>query len=832
MPIAIFSDPRRFTGHSTDPLPTRETVFTDRTGARVRIARDDRLYLFDTRITLVWDGRVWLPYGPQPATDTLDDRHGDTSLNRWLDSAIDRVSRYVYGRRAPVDVGETAYRSSVRRETGTVGRDGEVVHLDLRGETRRIVFERPDLEANPYFDLPASDNYQDICFYDNLLYLLESHNTTTLVGYVTEENGPPLVIDASSTHQVTRGFEAITDISRAEMVFERTKNGAEALHLWVVQDGATFATTEVYGLVFTATVEGRAGDGWEVNIYGLASNIAAGLVIDEPPRKKIHVFVPAGTTRQEVLEELNDTLVDAGAPFHVTLAPGQLGNQQAVATSGRVTSPASAGGHGVSRLFRGDRTVMHRSGNSYENLAAFLAESDPTVIINGEVVVVSLVGTGSITAVAKKVEADVRLWGANVPSVAHFTKAVVRFVNGRFEFGIPGYTTLVLGGTTIEDMGLLPAVSSTHTLWEIDTEEDAHLTSGPPIAGMHYSATDKTLYAVLDTGQVHAIDRRWFGRPDTRMERRDFQVPEVGTVYSASTYEFDGTMTVAALDEDGTRRVHTLVFNPNIPIGEVRSVAKFLHRSVDVTDADDPGKTRGEQAASKWETRSVAEMYGVPNALTAADDVTSPYALGTGWWDLEDPRKFYFGEPVHNRGDVLIINVDTARGDVDYQVVRAAEGPAVSLQLPALIKQTLVGESDSSRNHANTLFRLEPKVYVLKTVFVVDTTDFPAADATDEFDLKQVGTRWTLKRVTPQQDDVVAVQVEGADYTGMTGAAKTVITDVQDEFEVFDSHDLHWLAMELSGGPTILYKDPRPPGPEYRRALKFQAVVELFEVVD
>ena len=195
-----------------------------------------------------------------------------------------------------------------------------------------------------------------------------------------------MVIDASSTHQVTRGFAAIADISRAEMVFERTKDGEEALHLWVVQDDATYATTEVYGLVFTATVEGRAGNGWEVNVYGLASNIAAGLVIDEPPRSAIHVFVPAGTTRQEVLEELNDTLVAGGAPFHVTLAPGQLGTQQAVATSGRVTSPASAGGHGISRLFRGDRTLMHRSGNGYVNLAAFRLIADPTVIINGEVV--------------------------------------------------------------------------------------------------------------------------------------------------------------------------------------------------------------------------------------------------------------------------------------------------------------------------------------------------------------------------------------------------------------------------------------------------------------
>ena len=60
--IKLATDPRRFTGHSTDPLPTRETVFTDRTGARVRIARNDRLYLFDTNTTLVWDGRAWQTY--------------------------------------------------------------------------------------------------------------------------------------------------------------------------------------------------------------------------------------------------------------------------------------------------------------------------------------------------------------------------------------------------------------------------------------------------------------------------------------------------------------------------------------------------------------------------------------------------------------------------------------------------------------------------------------------------------------------------------------------------------------------------------------------------
>ena len=274
--------------------------------------------------------------------------------------------------------------------------------------------------------------------------------------------------------------------------------------------------------------------------------------------------------------------------------------------------------------------------------------------------------------------------------------------------------------------------------------------------------------------------------------------------------------------------MHTLVFNPNIPLGEVRSVAKFFHRSVDVTDANDPGKTRGNQAQSKWDTMSIPEMYGVPNSGAAG----TAYANATGWWDLEDPRKFYFGEPVHNRGDVLIINVDTARGDVDFQVERAAETPPVVLQLPGLVKQTLVGESANSKNHANTLFRLEPKVYILKTVFVIDTTGFPLASDTDAFDLKQVGTRWTLKRVTPQQDDVVAVQVEGADYSGMTGAPKTVITDVQDEFEVFDSHDIHWLAMELSAGPTTLYSDIDIDGRNYRRAAKFQAVVELMEVID
>ena len=62
MPIEVFTGARRFTGHSTDPLPTPETVFTDRTGARVRIARGDRLYLFDTNATLSWDGRAWQPY--------------------------------------------------------------------------------------------------------------------------------------------------------------------------------------------------------------------------------------------------------------------------------------------------------------------------------------------------------------------------------------------------------------------------------------------------------------------------------------------------------------------------------------------------------------------------------------------------------------------------------------------------------------------------------------------------------------------------------------------------------------------------------------------------
>ena len=60
--ITLATFPRRFTGHSTDPRPTTETVFTDRTGARVRIARGDRLYLFDTTVTLVWDGRAWNTY--------------------------------------------------------------------------------------------------------------------------------------------------------------------------------------------------------------------------------------------------------------------------------------------------------------------------------------------------------------------------------------------------------------------------------------------------------------------------------------------------------------------------------------------------------------------------------------------------------------------------------------------------------------------------------------------------------------------------------------------------------------------------------------------------
>ena len=94
-----------------------------------------------------------LPDGQSTVASYHDDSAGKDflvpcTLNRWLSGAIDRVSRYVYGRTAPVDCGETAYRSSIRRETGTVGRDGDIVHLDLTDGRKRIVFERLDLDAN------------------------------------------------------------------------------------------------------------------------------------------------------------------------------------------------------------------------------------------------------------------------------------------------------------------------------------------------------------------------------------------------------------------------------------------------------------------------------------------------------------------------------------------------------------------------------------------------------------------------------------------------------------------------------------------------------------
>ena len=160
---------------------------------------------------------------------------------------------------------------------------------------------------------------------------------------------------------------------------------------------------------------------------------------------------------------------------------------------------------------------------------------------------------------------------------------------------------------------------------------------------------------MLTTGQVNAIDRRWFGQPDTRITRRDFQLPEVGTIYSASTYEEDGTMTVAGYEgvlKNGltvTRRmVHTCVFNHNITIGTLRSVARFFHRSVDVTDADDTGKTAGKQVSSKWDTKSIPELYGVPSAGSA-------YANASGWWDVRVPCNFYFGEPTHDRDGAITV---------------------------------------------------------------------------------------------------------------------------------------------------------------------------------
>ena len=761
---------------------------------------------------------------------------GVAGSNTLAAAAIDRKTRYVHGSDAPIEVGRTNYRSTVRRETSTPGRDGELVHLDIDGPTKRIVFEIPDRDAITASNLVANDHWQDICFYGNTLYVLLSLEfqgtaVTELSAYAVDDYTYALTPDSSLTHRITRGLAGIKDVNRVEIVSERTIEGEDVEHLFVAQDNATYATAMVYGLDFTATIEGVNGNGWKFLFYGLPGSAEPNLIV-EPSIKVVNIYVPVGVRREEVVEELNDTLVRDGAPFTVALAPGQDGTQVSTETGGVIRSPATAGGRGKSRLFRADRTVVHTGIGVPATLADINAEANPNVVINGvDIGITGLGALGSLSAVAATVQASIRSHGSFLNDEDLQEAVVIHNSgagNGNFSIGIPGVTTLILSGSIITDMGLLPDYSEASIVWEIDDAEDSNLTAGYPIVGMHYSAVDKTLYVVLSNGQVHAIDRRWFGKPDTRIRRRDFQIPDLGTVYSASTYETDGTMTVAEYGGDGARRVHTLVFNKNIPLGEVRSVAKFFHRSVDVTDAADPGKTRGDQAASKWDTRSVPEMYGVPESGTAYDDAT-------GWWDLEDPRKFYFGEPAHNRGDVLIINVDTPRGDVDYQILRAAEpDPPIALVLPALIKQTLAGESAGSKNHANTLFRLEPKVYILKTVFVIDVTDFPAADATDEFDLKQVGTRWTLKRVTPQQDDVVAVQVEGADYAGMTGSPKTVITDVQDEFEVFDSHDLHWLAMELSGGPTFAYGSTAVggPGPKYRRAAKFQAVVELLEVVD
>ena len=764
---------------------------------------------------------------------------GSAELSR--PAFVDFKTRYVHDLAAPVAAGTVDYRSSVRRETSTPGRDGELVHLDLTGATKRIVFDIPGQNGRTVADLLTSPDYKDICFYGNTLYVMFSthiagHDITELRAYAVDDYTYALTVDSSLTHVITRNLAGITDVTRVEIVSERTIEGEEVEHLWVAQDNATYATTMVYGIDFTATIEGANGNGWKFLFYGLPGSAAANQIV-EPSIKVVNTYVPVGTRREEVVEELNDTLVRDGAPFTVALAPGQDGTQVSTETGGVITSPATAGGRGKSRLFRADRTVVHTGIGVPATLSDIKAEANPNVVINGvDVAVVGLGVVGSLSAVATQVQESIRSHGSFLND-EDLQEAVVIHNSGAgsgsFSIGIPGVTTLTLSGTTITDMGLLPDYSTNRIVWEIDDAEDSSLTAGYPIVGMHYSKVDKTLYVVLSNGQVHAIDRRWFGKPDTRIRRRDFQLPDIGTVYSASTYEEDGTMTVAAYGSNGERLVRTFVFNADIPLGEVRSVAKFFHRSVDVTDAADPGKTRGDQAASKWDTRSIPEMYGVKNELDAVGDITSVYYLATGWWDLEDPRKFYFGEPVHNRGDVLIIDVDTPRGDVDYQILRAAEpDPPVALALPALIKQTLVGESATSKNHANTLFRLEPKVYILKTVFVIDVTDFPTADAADEFNLAQVGTRWTLKRVTPQQDDVVAVQVEGADYAGMTGSPKTVITDVQDEFEVFDSHTLHWLAMELSGGPTSQYDDAATPGPEYRRAAKFQAVVELLEVVD
>ena len=770
---------------------------------------------------------------PPAIPSTITSRYDEATLARWLAGAIDRVSRYVYGRSEPVACGQVDYRSSVRRETSTPGRDGEIVHLDLADGRRRIVFKRQGLSADHIANLPASDDYKDICFYDNLLFVVESGSATPTVlkGYAVDNNTSALTEDQSASHEITRGFAPIRDVTRVEIVNEYGIEGDELEHLWVAQDNATYATARGYGLDFTAVIEGVNGNGWEFLFYGLPGSGSSALLV-EPELKVVNVWVPVGVRREEVVTQLNNALVADGAPFHVALAPGQDGTQQSTATGGITRVEATAGGHGKSRLFRADRTVVHTGIGVPATLSDIKAEANPNVVINGvDIAITGLGAVGSLRSVAATVQASIRSHGSFLND-EDLQEAVVTHNDGAgsgsFSIGIPGVTTLILSGTIITDIGLLPDYSTTGIVWEIDDAEDSHLTAGYPIVGMHYSKPDKTLYVVLTNGQVHAIDRRWFGRPDTRIERRDFQLPDVGTVYSASTYEEDGTMTVAEYGADGVRTIHTLVFNHNIPIGEVRSVAKFFHRSVDVTDVDDPGKTRGNQAQSKWDTMSIPEMYGVPNSGAAG----TAYANATGWWDLEDPRKFYFGEPVHNRGDVLIINVDTARGDVDFNVERATETVPTGLQLPGLVKQTLAGESANSKNHANTLFRLEPKVYILKTVFVIDVTGFPLAASTDAFDLKQAGTRWTLKRVTPQQDDVVAVQVEGADYTGHTGSPKTVITDVQDEFEVFDSHDLHWLAMELSGGPTTLYANDQSPGPEYRRATKFQAIVELLEVVD
>ena len=641
-----------------------------------------------------------LPEGVSTVADYHDD---DASkdylrpriLNRWLASAMDRKSRYVYGKDAAVDVGTRAYVSSARRKTGSASQDGKMVSLFEHS----LYFHRPDLGASvtlPH-ELPPSDHLVDITFGYDRLYILESGLAAThLNAYTVDATGVAVTAAPDYGFQVTAGLDAVTGLTRCELVAERTIIGGSETFLWVAQ--------------------------------GM-------------------------------------------------------------------------------KLFRAARTVVHRGG-AHETLAA-LQTGTQTITIDGTDIPLAI-NVGTLNEFAESLEAIV-----SVANSGQFSGFVCRYraytaggqTETRFEIGVRDSAVLTLAGTTIEKMGLLPAASTSREVWDIYRGEP-HLTGTANIAGMHYSEQDKTMYCVYTDGRVEAIDRRWYGQPDKRITRRDFSVPDLGTIYSVSTYEGNGSMTVATV-EGAQRVVHELVFNPNIPIGEVKSVAKFLHRTVDITGTN-YGVTAGKQSTDKWDTKTCLELY------------QQPFAAGDRWYIATNPRKFYFGEALYNHDDVVsVVRSDSARGDVDYQLIRAGtEVGAVTTP----IKATLVGETATSRNHAYTLFKMKQSTYQMHATIIFDGRDVAAVIATAQVHL-DLGGQVTLKRVGSAADDVLSVLLSSSEDRWDTIGPQQELSYYSQAFEVPDSDDRYWLAWEL--GPT----PSRYTDLVSLKVMKYQVVFELLEVV-